>query len=200
VAYELRALSDRDGCNSLSLGDPTLVPLKTFLRKEAKRLHRDNLARTFVLVETGETRVLAYITLVCTHVAVQQFGDPGPVGGFRYADFPAVKLARLAVDSDLQAQGVGAQLVDFAVALTEEHIMPNAGCRFLVVDAKANSLGFYLRKGFRKMGEAADAVGHFTTMFVDLHRLQVIVGVTPDRVLVSRDDNRGCPTSPLRAS
>ena len=136
MVYELRALDDGDGCNSLSLGDQALVPLKTFLRKEAKRLHRDNLAKTFVLVEAGETRVLAYITLVCTHIAVQQFGDPAPVDGFRYTDYPAVKLARLAVDGELQGHGVGAQLVDFAIALTEEHIMPHAGCRFLVVDAK----------------------------------------------------------------
>lgn len=171
MAYELRALDDSDGCNSLSLGDQALVPLKTFLRKEAKRLHRDNLAKTFVLVERDETRVLAYITLVCTHISVQLFGDPAPVDGFKYADYPAVKLARLAVDSALQGQGVGAQLVDFAVALTQEHVMPHAGCRFFVVDAKPNSEGFYLRKGFREMGKTADAAGKFTTMFVDLHRL-----------------------------
>ncbi|WP_431102270.1 GNAT family N-acetyltransferase [Roseateles noduli] len=171
MSYELRALDETDGCNALSLGDQNLVPLKTFLRKEAKRLHKDNLAKTFVMVEFGETRVLAYITLVCTHVSVQQFGGPAPVDGFRYADYPAVKLARLAVDSGLQGQGVGGQLVDFAIGLAEEHIMPYAGCRFLVVDAKPNSVGFYLRKGFSKMGEDADEVNSFTTMFVDLHRL-----------------------------
>lgn len=171
MAYEIRALADGDGCNSLSLGDPVLVPLKTFLRKEAKRLHKDSLARTFVLVEAGETRVLAYVTLVCTHVAVEQFGADVPVDGFRYADYPAVKLARLAVDANLQGQGVGAQLVDFAVALTEEFIMPHAGCRFLVVDAKPNSVGFYERKGFVRIGDAVDGDAAFTTMFVDLHRL-----------------------------
>jgi GNAT superfamily N-acetyltransferase len=171
VSYEIRALAEDDGCNSLSLGERERVPLKTLLRKEAKRLHKGNLAKTFVLVEAGETRVLAYVTLVCTHVAVEQFGAPAPVDGFRYADFPAVKLARLAVDASLQGQGVGAQLVDFAIALTEEFVMPHAGCRFLVVDAKPNSVGFHRRKGFARIGEAEDGAGGFTTMFVDLHRL-----------------------------
>lgn len=171
MAYELRALAEGDGCNALSLGDPIFVPLKTFLRKEAKRLHKGNLAKTFVLVETGQTQVLAYITLVCTHIAVEQFGDPAPVDGFRYTDYPAVKIARLAVDLGLRGRDLGAQLVDFAVALTEAHIMPHAGCRFLVVDAKPGSVGFYERKGFTKLGEAQDAAGTFTTMFVDLHRL-----------------------------
>ena len=68
MSYEIRALADGDGCNSLSLGDAALVPLKTFLRKEAKRLHKDNLAKTFVLVRARETTPLAYATLVCTHV------------------------------------------------------------------------------------------------------------------------------------
>jgi len=173
MAYELRALEPRDGCSSLGLGDAKLTPLKTFLRKEAKKLHQDNLAKTFVLVEKGNTRVWAYITTLCTQVSVQQF-DPSPlVDGFRYKDFPAIKLARLAVDVDLQGQGVGSQMVDFVMGLATEHVMPHTGCRFLVVDAKANSVAFYERKGFSKIGQATDGLLSLTTMFVDLHRLQV---------------------------
>ncbi len=172
MSYEIRALADGDGCNSLSLGDAALVPLKTFLRKEAKRLHKDNLAKTFVLVRARETTPLAYATLVCTHVSVRQFGDLAPVDGFRYTDYPAVRLARLAVDAHLQGQGVGAQLVDFAVALTGQFIMPHAGCRFLVVDSKPNAVGFYQRKGFTPMGASEEGNTAFTRMFVDLHRLQ----------------------------
>ncbi len=173
MPYELRALAEDDGCSSLSLGLSSLVPLKTFLRKEAKRLHRDSLARTFVLVESGQARVWAYITLVCTHVAVQRFGSETPVDDFRYADFPAVKLARLAVDSAQQGQGVGAQLVDFALGLTVKHIAPYAGCRFLVVDAKPDSVGFYRRKGFTTIGLANVTADTFTPMFIDLQRLDM---------------------------
>jgi predicted N-acetyltransferase YhbS len=124
-----------------------------------------------VLVEAGETRVLAYITLVCSHIAVQQFGETAPVDGFRYADYPAVKIARLAVDNELQGLGVGGQLVDFAVGITERHVAPHAGCRFLVVDAKPNSAGFYSRKGFSIVGDASENRS-LTTMFIDLHRLR----------------------------
>lgn len=172
MAYELRELADDDGCNAFSLGDPALVALKAFLRKEAKRLHRDHLARTFVMVEAGQTRVLAYVTLVCTHIAVEQFDQQAPVDGFRYADYPAVKLARLAVDSSFQGQGVGSDLVDFAIGLTLKHIMPHAGCRFMVVDAKAASVGFYQRKGFVRLGPDGQDNG-LTVMFVDLLRLQI---------------------------
>lgn len=171
MSYELRALSDDDGCNALSLGDPAFQPLKSFLRKEAKRLHRTNLAKTFVIVEKGQSRVLAYVTMVCTHVAVEQFQEPAPVDEYRYADYPAVKLARLAVDTSLQSQGIGSQLVDFVVGSATEHIMPHAGCRFMVVDAKRQSVDFYERKGFVRIGESIDGAEVTTTMFIDLHRL-----------------------------
>ncbi len=172
MPYVLRGLSNEDGCNALSLGDAAFAGLKTFLRREAKRLHRDHLARTFVLVESGQTRVMAYITLVCTHIAVEQFEAAAPVGEFRYADFPAIKLARLAVDNKLQGQGVGGQLVDFAIALAVNQVMPHVGCRFMVVDAKLNSVGFYERKGFTRFGSNVQPDG-LTTLFMDLHRLKL---------------------------
>jgi GNAT superfamily N-acetyltransferase len=172
LALDLRALDPADGCKSLRLGDEALTPLKTFLSREAKRLHQENLARTFVLVEPGETRVRGYVTLLCTHVKVEQFDEPLALdGGFRYKDYPAVKLARLAVDAGLQGNGAGSALVDFAVALAAEHIMPHAGCRFLVLDAKPNSVGFYEKKGFSKMGPVQDGEQAYTAMFIDLHKL-----------------------------
>jgi len=171
VPFELRELHQGDGCNALSLGDPALTPLKTFLRKEAKKLHDENLARTFVLVPSGETKVLAYITTLCTHVAVEQFDQQAVVDGFRYQDYPAIKLARLAVDASLQGKGIGSQLVDFVIGLVVENIMPNTGCRFLVVDAKPTSVSFYERKGFTKIGQLGGEDQGLTAMFVDLRKL-----------------------------
>ena len=173
MAFELRPIADDDACQALSLGDPSLVPLKTFLRRESRRLHRENLARTFVMVESGKRQVLAYASLVCAHLSVQSVPDATRADGFRYADYPAVKLARLAVDRSLQGQGVGGQLVDFAVALVVGQVMPNVGCRFLVVDAKPGSVGFCSRKGFACMADTVDAGDASTTMFIDLHRLPV---------------------------
>jgi GNAT superfamily N-acetyltransferase len=176
VSFELRELRPGDGCNALSLGDPGLTPLKTFLRKEAKKLHAESLARTFVLVPSGETKILAYITTLCTHVAVQQFDKQAVVDGFRYQDYPAIKLARLAVDASLQGQGIGSQLVDFVIGLVAQHVMPHTGCRFLVVDAKSTSVSFYERKGFTKIGQLDGNDQDLTSMFVDLHKLSIKQG------------------------
>lgn len=171
MTIELRELVAGDGCNSLSLGDPAFAPLKTFLRKEAKRLHQEHLARTFVIVPKGESKVLAYITTLCTHVAVEQFADHAVMDGFRYKDYPAIKLARLAVDSSLQGQGVGGQLVDFVIGLATEHVMPYTGCRFVVVDAKPQSVDFYKKKGFWPISSNAAEPEATTAMFIDLRRV-----------------------------
>ena len=168
--FELRELRQDDGCTALSLGDPTLTPLKTFLRKEAKKLHQSNLARTFVIAAHGQSKVMAYVTTLCTQISVEQFQEQAPIESFKYKDYPAIKLARLAVDTELQGQGVGSSLVDFVIGLAVEHVMPHTGCRFLVVDSKPQSVTFYERKGFKKIGEAGANGQSTTTMFIDLHR------------------------------
>lgn len=169
---ELRELSLADGCSALSLGDQAFTPLKTFLRREAKKLHQEHLARTYVLVPQGETKVLAYITTLCTHVAVEQFDKQGAVlDDFRYKDYPAIKLARLAVDVSLKRQGIGSQLIDFVMGLIVEHVMPHTGCRFLVVDAKPDSVHFYRAKGFLPIGVHEDCDGVTRSMFIDMGRV-----------------------------
>ena len=171
MSYEIRVLGEDDGCNALSLGNPAFAPLKAFLRKEAKKLHRENVARTFVLVEKGATRVWAYVTTLCTQVSVEQLGQPNLVDGFRYKDFPAIKVARLAVDSAMQGQGIGPQLLDFVIGFAADNVMPFTGCRFLIVDSKPESVSFYERKGFSKIGAESGGEQTLTPMYLDLHRL-----------------------------
>lgn len=167
---EFRELHPDDVCTALSLGDAAFTPLKTFLRKEAKRLHKDNLARTYVVVEKGGNRVLGYVTTLCAQISTEQFGDTLPIQDFRYKDYPAIKLARLAVDASLQGQGVGGHLVELVTGLIADHVMPRTGCRFLVVDSKPTSVSFYESKGFVKVGSISAGEHGHTTMVIDLIR------------------------------
>ena len=171
MALAIRALDAADNCSSLSLGEASLQRLKTFLKRDAQRYHRENVARTFVVTETGQRKVKAYLTLVCTHVEVGSFEAAPPLEGYRHKEFPAVKLARLAVDSSLQRQGIGGQLVDFALGIVIEQVMPHAGCRFLILDAKPTSVSFYKAKGFKTIGDIPDDGETLTVMAIDLHRL-----------------------------
>lgn len=168
---EIRLLGDDDSCGDLKLGDASLTPLKTFLQKRAKGFQRTDLARTFVVVEPGRSLVYAYVTILCTQVRVDQVPRPDGLNDFRYQDYPAIRLARLAVDHRLQGRGIGGRLMDFTLSLIVDEIVPRAGCRFLILDAKPGSVAFYKRKGFSEIGAIEDGGEHLTLMFVDLHRI-----------------------------
>lgn len=170
--YELRLLNEADSCTAFKLGDASLAGLKIFLQRHAKRFQKTDIARTFVLVEQGKPRVLAYATILCTQMRVDQVTPPDGLGDFPYTDYPAIRLARLAVDKSQQGKGMGSLLVDFILALVLDQIMPNAGCRFLIVDAKPGSVSFYARKGFSRIGDMRDGTDPLTLMFVDLNRLK----------------------------
>ena len=171
LSINLRLIADDDNCNGFSLGDAKLTPLKTYLKKQAKLHHSRHFARTFVIVEDGKNTVLAYASILCTQIRAQFVeGEPD----YPYTDYPALKLARLAVDQRYQGRGMGDVLVDFILSLAIDQIMPHAGCRFLVLDAKQGSVTFYERKGFSKIGEVQDGDAPLTTMFVDLYKIKKV--------------------------
>ena len=62
----LREILLGDKANKLSLGAESFVPLKTFLEKDAWQFHEENIAKTFVLVDSIEAgaRIYGYVSLI----------------------------------------------------------------------------------------------------------------------------------------
>ena len=170
--YILRPIQDDDITKNLSLGLASFEPLKTFLRKSALDFHRYDIAKTYVLVEPDKTpaRVWGYITLMNSEIDLAQSSRPNesPALG-RYESFPAVKIARLAVDKSLQRNGWGRMMLDWSINLVRLAIMPHVGCRFIVVDSKKESIFFYQQSGFMLLNkETAESEEH-PPMYFDLH-------------------------------
>ena len=92
---------------------------------------------------------------------------------YPYRQFPAVKIARLAVDHRLKEKKlrIGSQLVDLAIGISKDQICPAVGCRFIVVDAKKRSVGFYERCGFTALDTDENKQRDEPVMFIDLHKL-----------------------------
>ena len=115
------------------------------------------------------------MTLVCGEISAVPEGSvlADPSVRYPYSHFPAVKIARLAVDRRLQGLGLrlGSRLVDLALGISKDVISPAVGCRVLVVDAKSQSVGFYERCGFRLLDTAANRGRDDRIMFVDLMKL-----------------------------
>lgn len=168
--FTLREISPDDNVSGLSFGDADFAVLKSFLKREAKIHHSENASKTYVFVDSETTKkVIAYITLTCSQI---QLGKPPPgLDGYKYPDYPAIKIARLGVNQGHQGLGLGGQLVSLALAVAKTKVMPHVGCRFLIVDSKKKSVSFYDKCGFTQLDTETNRRKNNPLMFIDLGKL-----------------------------
>ena len=173
MSLTIRELRQQDKSNRLSLGQPEYAPLKAFLKKAALEFHNDNVAKTYVLIDqAAPPRIWGYITLMCSEITLNGLKRLGESKNYKHYDtFPAIKLARLAIDKSLQGQGYGALLVNTAIAIAKDYIMPNVGCRFFTVDSKHGAISFYEKVGFTLLDSQENQKSQNPLLFLDLHQI-----------------------------
>lgn len=169
--FILRQILIDDNTSKLSLGNQNFTALKIFLNKAAYDFHQYEIAKTYVLVDEASlrARVWAYITLMNSEIILNEGQRPSETSATsKYEAFPAVKIARLAVDKRLQGNGIGSKFLDWCINHIKLAIMPHVGCRFLVVDAKQDSVTFYKKLGFILLNTESNLVDEHPLMFFDL--------------------------------
>lgn len=172
---ELRLIHPDDQLSKLSLGSPDYTPLKIFLKKEALGFHQYSIAKTYVLAEVDcqPARIWGYVTLMSSEIILNEDQKPREISASaKYEAFPAIKIARLAVDKALQRKGQGRVIVQWCSSLVRRFIVPHVGCRFLVVDAKQESVSFYERMGFELLNTESNLADKNPLMFFDIYKNQ----------------------------
>lgn len=177
--FKLRPIAAEDSFTSIKGGGQQYQLLTAFARKKAKKYEAANLSRTYVVHDVTNNRMAAYVTLVCSEVASkEETGAIIPDADYSYPHYPAVKIARLLVDERYRSRsenslgkfGLGPTLVDFSLGIARREICPAVGCRFVVLDAKPDSIGFYAKQGFTLLNTAENKGRASPVMFVDLHK------------------------------
>lgn len=118
-------------------------------------------------VEAG--KILGFVTVAAAEVEIAGL----PVSrrkGLPSYPLPALRIARLAVDSRAQGQGVGAELLKQALILARR-TAEAVGCIGVVVDAKPDAVAFYERYGFEPVTTVLGGLGERpqpTTLFLPL--------------------------------
>lgn len=121
--------------------------LNDWLEKQVSQYQRRDLARTYVALPRGDSRVVGYYAL-STHRVSHEVLPADQAKGLPRLDVPVVLIGRLAVDKPLQGQGLGATLLLDALARSA-HISRHVGVRAVEVDAIDQSAKtFYLKYGF----------------------------------------------------
>lgn len=166
--YTIRKLEASDTVQNFKTGNPSFLPLKTFLQKQAKPFQQSSVAQTYVAV-MGDKNIIGYVTLTCSEIDLQSGYELADCSQANHYEFlPAVKIARLAVDSRYRSFGIGSTLVDYAIALIRDRIAENVGCRFVVTDAKSEAVSFYEKQGFVLLDSEGNQSDGYRLMFLDL--------------------------------
>lgn len=170
--YLIRRLEPSDSTAGFKGGDAAAQPLKSFFQNQAQEFHQHSIAKTYVAQgSTGDAigKLLGFVTLIASEIDIRGgYVVDDPARANRYASLPAVKLARLAVDSRFRRCRIGEALVDFSLAVVVENVAPHVGCRFLVTDAKQPAVAFYEEMGFTLLDTDDNRARENPVMFVDL--------------------------------
>lgn len=136
-----------DAHHDLEGFDCGIGSLNVWLTEHARQAAAAGSARTFVVHDSEQERVVGYHALTAASIEHAR-ATPRATKGMPRHPIPAVLLARLAVDSSVQGRGVGAWLLRDAMLRTVS-AADALGIRVLLVHAIDDTArAFYDRHGF----------------------------------------------------
>lgn len=142
MATRIELLNKRHGRDGFDCGEPAL---NDFLRRQAGQQQRRGFGKTYVALDEDGATVFGFVTLSAGQIATGQL--PAHLKLPRYPA-PMLRIGRLAVDRRRQGQGIGRDLLAFALNLALE-FSARVGLYAVVVDAKhERARVFYERLGF----------------------------------------------------
>jgi hypothetical protein len=150
--------------------------LNDFLVSKAKEYQRELLAVTYIL--ENEERTIAFFSIFNDSLRVQEIAFASKSAFKRFLSklvshpkrhleyFPALKIGRLGVCNTTKNAGLGTAIINFIISLAIDQ-NDYCACKLITVDAYAQSLGFYEKKGFTYFTEA-DKGKDTRQMYLDL--------------------------------
>lgn len=125
--------------------------LDDFIKNDALSEQNSMLSRTYLFLYGRE--VIGFVSLSADSVAapllrtddIARKGD----GKAAYKNFPCILIGRLAVIVKYEHKGIGTDILNWAVGLIMNSVCRTVGCRYITVDPKEESVGFYTESKWR---------------------------------------------------
>jgi len=126
--------------------------LDDYLKNDALFQQDQKISLTFLAYEELENgkKLLGYISILTDSIRINENSELDRFfseKGIFYKSIPALRIGRLAIRKDCHRMGYGKKMVQFSL-MTAIRISEQAGCRFLTVDSKPESVKFYKNLGF----------------------------------------------------
>lgn len=131
--------------------------LNKFLKERAINHQKDMIGTTLIACDLDSNKkIIGYMTLLTDGITVEEKQKKNFFESIfmrnKYSTYPALKIGRLAIDKNYQKKGIGRYLFQLAIA-TGIKINEQAGTRFIIVDSKKMSTGFYKKLEFKELNE-----------------------------------------------
>jgi GNAT superfamily N-acetyltransferase len=132
--------------HNLSSFESTNVDLNDFLKNDALADQEWLVSKTYLCY--WNKSMAGYITLVTDTLEVKVVDEEDGIKDYPYRKYPSLRIARLAVDKTFERRGIGRFLMLAAIGMAID-VSSKVGCRYISVDSKPESVGFYERHGFK---------------------------------------------------
>lgn len=122
--------------------------LNEFVQVDCHSYQNQYLSHTRLAFHEG--RIVGYVTLLsdCIILKTNEKRKLFSFHGKIYF-FPALKIARLGVQRNLQKNGIGRSLLVYSIGVAAHlNHQLSVGCRFVTVDAYPESVSWYEKRGF----------------------------------------------------
>jgi GNAT superfamily N-acetyltransferase len=140
--------------------------LNDFLKRDALKAQHDLISRTYLCF--WKEALVGFATITTDTIGYNLVEHCDGIDGYIYQKYPAIKIARLAVDGRFEKRGIGQNLLLWAVGKAYE-ISKQIGCRYITVDAKRESVDFYLKYEFKIIKKHRDR--DFPPMYFNLYSI-----------------------------
>lgn len=137
--------------------------LNEFLKEDALENQKELVNKTFLCYRFKQ--LVGYITFTTDIIEKEEVQKEGRIR-VPYKEYPAIKIARLATDKRYERRGVGTFLLLAAVGKALK-MSDYVGCRFITVDSKQDSIGFYEKRGRFELAKKQKNKP-YPTMYLDI--------------------------------
>lgn len=118
--------------------------LNEFIKQDALKYEQSRLATTYLLIY--EDKFVGFFSLVNDSIRLMEDEKDDKEFPENLSDFPATKIARLAVDKEWKKKKFGTLMINLVIGITLE--CKHCASRFITVDSLPESVKFYEINGF----------------------------------------------------
>lgn len=124
--------------------------LNDFIENDAYPHQKHHIAQTTCI--SYKNKMIGYFSLTCDSLPLDKKEKRKLIPYLKrgYPSYPALKIARMAIDKKYQKKGIGSYIIKIIVGNAWSLHRSGIACRFITVDAYIDAIKFYLKNGFIK--------------------------------------------------